>query len=201
MSDNIKICSKCKKEKLKILFRKNRNQCNDCFNEVRRLSSKNKIIIETSLLKEYKHQWYLDNKKEISDKCKLHYLVNRENRLRVAKENYYKNFSSNLIRSLRQRAKKFNLEFSLDKEFIEQLYNNQNGKCLITGVEFNFDKNKCLSRRPFAPSIDRINSKLGYTKDNVRLICVAVNLSLNEFGDEVFDKICRAYVENTIRCQ
>jgi hypothetical protein len=82
----------------------------------------------------------------------------------------------------------------------KKLIDDGRNKCAITKIKFIFDKGN-TSRRPFSPSIDRINSKLGYTKDNVRLVCVIVNLALNEFGDENFDKMCRAYVENTICSQ
>jgi len=37
--------------------------------------------------------------------------------------------------------------------------------------------------RPFSASIDRINTNLGYTKDNVRFVCTMVNFALNEFGE------------------
>ncbi len=126
-----------------------------------------------------------------------YYLNHREDRLKRAKDNYYKNFSNSLIRSLKQRAKIMKIEFDLDVNFIDEMYTAQNGKCALTKIDFMFEKQDS-SRRPFAPSIDRIDSKLGYTKDNVRLVCIVVNLSLNEFGDQVFDKMCKSYVENTI---
>jgi hypothetical protein len=47
---------------------------------------------------------------------------------------------------------------------------------------------------PFAPSIDRINPSIGYTKDNIRLVCASVNFALNEFGEDIFRKICKAYL-------
>lgn len=74
----------------------------------------------------------------------------------------------------------------------------QNKICSQCKIPFEFNKTNFI-RRPFAPSIDRINAKLGYTKDNVRLVCTIVNMVLNEFGDNIFDKMCRAYVENTLR--
>ncbi len=52
------------------------------------------------------------------------------------------------------------------------------------------DKPTNSYRAPFAPSIDRINSEKGYTDGNVRLVCVAVNWALSDWGIEVFEKIC-----------
>ena len=78
------------------------------------------------------------------------------------------------------------------------MYLTQNKKCTLTKIDFVFEKVK-TSKRPFAPSIDRVDSTLGYVKGNVRLVCTIVNIALNEFGDEIFGKMCEAYVENSIR--
>lgn len=48
------------------------------------------------------------------------------------------------------------------------------------------------ARRPFAPSLDRIDAASGYTRDNVRLVCQAVNFALNAFGEDVFREIALA---------
>ena len=197
----MKICSKCQKDESQVLFKPNRSKCINCINIVRRASSKKKIAIEISILKEYKHDWYIKHKDDILQKDKIKYIVNRENRLKIAQDNYYKNFSKSLIRSLKQRAKNMKIDFEIDSKFIDQLIEKQNNKCILTNIEFSFEKSIKSSRRPLAPSIDRINPKLGYTKDNVRLVCVMVNLSLNEFGDELFKMMCNSYVENTLCCR
>lgn len=49
--------------------------------------------------------------------------------------------------------------------------------------------------RPFAPSLDRIDARKGYTTDNVRLVAWVVNHALGDWGEEVFAKIARAYVD------
>lgn len=40
-------------------------------------------------------------------------------------------------------------------------------------------------RRPLAPSIDRIDSSLGYTRQNCRIVCAAVNYAMNVWGEDV----------------
>ncbi len=210
----MRIC-KCGTDELKTLFRKNCNQCIPCYNKVRRQGFQKKIAIEQGLLidsnmpladnhkREYKHQWYLENKDRLSEENSRKYLTNRDARLKSANARYYnsKNTFSNMIRGAKVRAKAAELLFELDEIFIKNLYDKQNGKCALTHIDFVFEKEDALSRRPFAPSIDRMNSKLGYVKDNVRLVCAVVNLALNEFGDEIFDRMCKAYVENSIRCR
>ncbi len=50
-------------------------------------------------------------------------------------------------------------------------------------------------RAPWAPSVDRIDSSKGYVPGNVRLVCVAANLAMNEWGEDVLARVARAYVE------
>jgi hypothetical protein len=42
------------------------------------------------------------------------------------------------------------------------------------------------ARRPFAPSLDRIDSNQPYSRRNCRLVLQAVNFALNAWGDDVF---------------
>lgn len=67
----------------------------------------------------------------------------------------------------------------IDKKFICTLWDEQNGKCAITGIQMTHRK-----RDPRAVSIDRIDSDKGYTGDNVQLICVFANLGKRDFNNE-----------------
>lgn len=70
----------------------------------------------------------------------------------------------------------------------------QNGwRCALTGLPFELDRAGVGNAMPFGPSIDRKESSKGYTKDNVRVVCLAVNYALNEWGDDVFRKISIAF--------
>ena len=69
------------------------------------------------------------------------------------------------------------------------LYRAQGGRCALSGLR-QVGSGKVL--RPFAPSLDRIDSTGGYTRDNVRLVCQAVNFALNAYGEDVFREIATA---------
>lgn len=100
-----------------------------------------------------------------------------------------------LFNSTKKSASERELAFDLSKEFIEELFASQNHKCAITKILFdNRVSGGTGKSNPFRPSIDRIDCSQGYTKDNVRLVCVAVNFALNEFGEAVFKQICEAYL-------
>ena len=146
-----------------------------------------------------------DNSLEIAKKYKKE---DNSKRYQKYKESYLKrsaDFSKtirgkldNLLQAARGRAKKNNIEINIDLDFLLHLYEQQNGKCKLTDLNFTLNVRKEGQHfNPFNPSIDKINSKGGYTKDNIRLVCVIVNLSLNEFGEENFKLMCEAYISKS----
>jgi hypothetical protein len=77
-----------------------------------------------------------------------------------------------------------------------ELFEAQGGRCALTGIGFDLRVvGTGQARRPFAPSLDRIDASAGYTRDNIRLVCQAVNFALNAFGEDVFREIALAAAE------
>jgi hypothetical protein len=94
------------------------------------------------------------------------------------------------------RADRAGIKFDLkNPEHAAELYNRQDGCCAVSGVKFNLERfDDALVKHPFAPSIDRILASGGYTEDNVRLVCVAVNFGMGQWGQEVYMTLARAAV-------
>lgn len=67
------------------------------------------------------------------------------------------------------------------------------GNCEGTGLPFTFDVGS--GHQPFAPSIDRIDSALGYTPDNCRMVITAFNHGRNEWSDDVLATWARAFLK------
>lgn len=82
----------------------------------------------------------------------------------------------------RRNAGKRGVDFSMSADEFAHLIERADGRCMLTGIPFEFTRYRGCSRRPFAPSIDRIKARRGYDADNCRLVLVAVNLALNEWG-------------------
>jgi hypothetical protein len=67
------------------------------------------------------------------------------------------------------------------------LWKEGQGRCMLTNLPFRETQvGAGRARRPFAPSLDRIDSSQPYTRRNCRLVLQAVNFALNAFGDDVF---------------
>lgn len=78
----------------------------------------------------------------------------------------------------------------LSKSELIHLMLQSNGKCAISGIDF--ERSITQSRQPTSISIDRIDSKQGYTIENCRLVLLAINLGMCEWGEEEFLGICMA---------
>ena len=93
-------------------------------------------------------------------------------------------------RDAKKRSIKNNLNFSISVDDIKQQYIKQNGICYYTG---NILQVKIVSRKKSfnSISIDRINSKQGYTKQNIVLCSIGVNKMKNNLDVGDFINLCK----------
>ena len=67
--------------------------------------------------------------------------------------------------------------------------------CAISGLALGTSRGNNRDKNPFAGSIDRIDSNVGYEQGNVRLLTHWVNNALNTYPDEIFNY----FVEQTMK--
>lgn len=81
---------------------------------------------------------------------------------------------------------------------VVDIYNSQAGKCKLSGIKMEATRDKIGSQRRNmkAISIDRIDSKIGYIKENIQLVCCAVNQMKNELSTEELIFWCKAIANN-----
>jgi len=99
----------------------------------------------------------------------------------------YKEIRKTYWNKLAKRSELCGRKFSLDIKFGWELFEAQNRKCALTGLPIYFDK--CTGNT--TASLDRIDSTLGYEKDNVQWVHKDVNKMKNVYSVEYFIKICK----------
>ena len=92
----------------------------------------------------------------------------------------------------RTRAKESGIAHNIVLEDI--LPKIKTGFCELTKLPFDLKPVTKTSQNAYAPSIDRIDSLKGYTKDNVRIVLYSVNAALGQFGTDIMLPILKAMI-------
>jgi hypothetical protein len=81
-------------------------------------------------------------------------------------------------------------EGSITRDDALSLWRRCGGRCEVSGIPFSLERaDKKFARRPWAPSLDQIRAGHGYKMDNVRVVCIAVNYAMNQWGEDVLYRI------------
>lgn len=100
-----------------------------------------------------------------------------------------------LMCSVNLRCKKANLPVEITVEWIAEKL--KLGKCEVSGLPFDMSTERAATRRNRnVPSVDQIIAGKGYTLDNSRVVLVAVNLGLCEWGLDSFIELAKATLEH-----
>jgi hypothetical protein len=79
-------------------------------------------------------------------------------------------------------------EVKITPEYLKRLFDSQDGKCAITGVDLilNTATRKMEDKSPYYASLDRIDNSAGYVEGNLHFVALAINYMRNTFSlDEV----------------
>ena len=98
------------------------------------------------------------------------------------------------------RAKTNKKEFTIDKEYVWDLFVKQGGKCALSGLDISFAKDNFSHKvmREHTASLDRIDSSKGYIKGNVQWVHKHVNSMKNNYEQDYFITLCE-YVANHMK--
>jgi hypothetical protein len=116
------------------------------------------------------------NKEHISKNKKEYYKNNKEIIQEKNKNSYRHNIFKSIVRNTKSGDKKNKRENDLSEEFIQQMYENQEGKCYYCNMEILLEIGYRKLNQIF---IDRVNNELGHIKDNVCISCLHCNHSKN----------------------
>ena len=88
----------------------------------------------------------------------------------------------------KQRAEKRNIEFDITPEYLGNLLEKQNYKCVLSGLPLDFHSTKNYSG---TASLDRIDSSKGYVIGNLQWVHRSVNFMKGSLPQSDFIAICR----------
>ena len=154
-----------------------------------------RIKENSSLERKFFYKVQSDNL-ELKKKIKQLEAVNRELVLTNRGEDFikhgiwYKKALKTCFVEAKKRAVKNNLEFSI--EFDDLCLRYKEPYCFLSNIPY-FQCKK-FSKNPFNPSIDRIDSNKGYTKENTRVVAACINNAMNEWGEEILQFISVNYM-------
>jgi hypothetical protein len=94
------------------------------------------------------------------------------------------------------RAKRRNIS-CITRDELDVLWLRCEGRCAVSGLEFTDEIfPNALVKRPFSPSIDQIEATTGngYTLENARIVCVAANFAMNQWGLSTLIRVAQGVV-------
>jgi hypothetical protein len=112
---------------------------------------------------------------------------------KIYKQMSKEDFIKGKFKELARNAKTRNIQVNITYNDIIDLYAKQNGKCALTDIELTFDKYTSNDPRKINKnniSVDRIDSKKPYSKDNIQLITAQLNQMKWDVHNDLFIKTC-----------
>lgn len=107
----------------------------------------------------------------------------------------YGKISGSYWSSIRLGAKSRSLEFNISIEDAWEIFLLQKGKCSLTGIDLIFRSHS--SKADGTASLDRIDSKLGYIKNNIQWIHKDVNQMKMNLKENYFIDFCKKISKNS----
>ena len=97
-----------------------------------------------------------------------------------------------LYAAANQRAKRCGSPITIDTEWVEGRL--MTGHCEVTGLPFTMEPDNGRTS-PLSPSLDRIDSSKGYTRDNVQVVVWIYNNAKSHWGVGALHTLARALVQ------
>lgn len=86
----------------------------------------------------------------------------------------------------RKNARIRQIVFQLTKVEFNAIVARAADRCEVSGIVFDLQLRPQSFRRPYSPSLDRIDASKPYLSGNCRLVCCLVNAAMSDWGEEPF---------------
>ncbi len=103
--------------------------------------------------------------------------------------------AAEIARRAKYKCKQLSLPYDLDKEWVLDRLNSIGWKCELTGLPMNL---RLETRSGFhwdSISVDRLNPKGGYTKDNIRFVLNQINIFRQDASDDQMYMLAKALLD------
>lgn len=181
-------CKECHKEKEKARVRIK------SFNEIGELYCKTCKQYK-SLSNFYENSSNIKCRNYYSNECKDCESKRKKRSRIVSYDNNIEKFFTGLLNGCKGRARRSkNFNFDLTLEQVLDLYEKQNHKCALSGLEMTTIKGS--GHLILNASIDRIDPGKDYSISNIRLICNHVNMMRSNLSDEELLMFCKNILDN-----
>lgn len=108
----------------------------------------------------------------------------------------YKLITGTFWSLIENSARKRNIEFSISIKDAWDLYLKQNKSCALSGISINFEPSTNKHENLRTCSLDRIDSKKGYTLDNIQWVHKDINIMKNRFNEDYFKDMIKKIMIN-----
>jgi hypothetical protein len=128
------------------------------------------------------HEYYLKNEDAI------------KKRVSISRKSYIPKHTREIdsrLKNLCTKAKNRDKEFSLVNADLLDVFEVQQGLCAYTKLPLVATANQFNTI-----SLDRIDSSKGYHKDNIQLVCAAINKMKQEYTEQMFISLCHLVAQN-----
>lgn len=123
--------------------------------------------------------------------------------LRISRQktgnNDYKKYLKRAEQQLRSHRVKQGYEWTLTSEDLVEIWNRQQGKCAVSGLNLTHHRGAHGKKMPLNASIDRINNSEHYIPGNVQLVCYQVNVMRHTLDVGEFEWWIRTIYEHQTR--
>lgn len=106
-----------------------------------------------------------------------------------------KGLAAEIARRTKYRCKQLFLPYDLDKKWILEKLNSIEWKCELTGLPMNLRVDARVGFNWDSISVDRMNPKGGYTKDNVRFVLNQINIFRQDASDDQMYMLAKALLD------
>ena len=93
-----------------------------------------------------------------------------------------------IVRSANGKGKRKVIDLTIDKEYAWNLFEEQDGKCALSGLVLKFPKKS--KDTSWTASLDRIDSSKGYIEGNVQWVHKDINMMKRTYSQEYFVYLC-----------